>query len=91
MLKKVENGPKCIILSSHAKKEILCLIILYGQEGEETASQTSDELDLEVQEVMDTIKDGILEDEDDNEVTPAHEEQPINQSTDKPHPDKKYD
>ncbi|XP_023337235.1 transmembrane protein 120 homolog [Eurytemora carolleeae] len=62
-----------------------------SQEGEETASQTSDELDLEVQEVMDTIKDGILEDEDDNEVTPAHQEQPINQSTDKPHPDKKYD
>ena len=41
---------------------------------------------------MDTIKDGILEDEDDNEVTPAQEEeQPINQSADKPHPDKKYD
>ena len=77
---------KCYISKYYVK------INFYGQEGEETASQTSDELDLEVQEVMDTIKDGILEDEDDNEVTPVQEEeQPINQSASKPDPDKKYD
>ena len=77
---------KCYISKYYVK------INCYGQEGEETASQTSDELDLEVQEVMDTIKDGILEDEDDNEVTPVQEEeQPINQSASKPDPDKKYD
>jgi hypothetical protein len=34
---------------------------------DETASQTSDELDLEVQEVMNTIKDGVLEDHDDED------------------------
>ena len=80
-----------MILKQNIHYTPLYLFLLCPQEGEETASQTSDELDLEVQEVMKTIKDGVLEDEEEEDDDHAEYYQAINQTVAKPQTEKKAD